>query len=76
MAQDWSTAFPPGDTTETIMGPTGPIDVQVPCKDPLTIEIMDCVGVCLASIKDLYNKINTLQQQVNTLQQTVNSLQP
>ncbi len=73
VAQDWHgpNGFPLDPIVEEVEDPENEgetITVQREAKDKLSIEIMDMLGVCLASIKALVDKNNQLQAQVVSLQ--------
>ena len=45
-----------------------PIFETKPAKDPLMIEQMDVIGVCLATIKELHAQVQALTIRVNALE--------
>ena len=76
MAQDWNTAFPTPDIQVTTYDNQGdPTISEVPAKNPLYIEIMDSIGVCLASIKSLSNTITNMETATQALITRANALQ-
>ncbi len=80
MAQDWHgpDGFPLDPIIEEVEDPENEgetITVQKEAKDKLSIETMDMIGVCFASIKALAERNNKLQAQVISLQSQMISLQ-
>jgi len=74
----WHTTFPCGSVKVEKLDPKNPkkkIVMEVPAKNTSTIEIMDVLGICLASIKQLAKNEKDHKEQIHSLVNDNNNLQ-